>query len=214
MKCAIIANGDIRDYLFIKKSLLEYDFLICADGGVRHFYHMGLLPDIVVGDLDSVNEEHLQYIKAYNIPIQKFSPDKDYTDTELAIRYALDLNATDIAIFGAIGTRMDHTLSNIFLLVPLLKRGIQGKLIDEYNEISITHNNIEVEKKIGNNITILPLVSQVKGITLEGFQYPLEEYDMKMGESIGISNRVLSDYGKIIVQEGILLVIISKDASE
>lgn len=211
MRCAIVTNGNIKDYNATRADLLRHDFIICADGGIRHLFHMNLLPNLVVGDFDSMDERHMKYLREHNINICQFSERKDFTDTELAVQYAISHGATEIHFFGAMGSRMDHTLANILLLVPLLQQGIRASIQDEHNHIWITSDVLFLEGEVGEYVSILPLTPEVEGITLNGLEYPLEDATIKMGQSIGVSNQLAAQHASITIKKGIILVIQAKD---
>ena len=105
-----------------KKHRLAKDIIICADGGANHIYKTGVKPDMIVGDLDSIDDETLLYYQEQNVLFHKFSSKKDLTDTELAINFALEEGANELVLFGSTGSRLDHTLGNIMLLYKLLKQ--------------------------------------------------------------------------------------------
>ncbi|MCT4621389.1 MAG: thiamine diphosphokinase [Marinisporobacter sp.] len=211
MKCAIIANGSIKHYEEMIPLIEECDCIICADGGARHLLKMDIMPHMIVGDLDSIDEDAKIYFEKKNVTLCKFPKRKDYTDMELAIEYAIEKSADEIVFLGAIGSRMDHTLANITLLKPLEEKGIKGKIIDEHNEIMITGSDLEIKGEIGDTLSIIPLSEKVEGITLKGFEYPLKNATILMGSSIGISNRLMDKKGKITIEKGKVLVIKARD---
>ncbi|WP_053956950.1 thiamine diphosphokinase [Inediibacterium massiliense] len=213
MRCVIVTNGEILHYESIKNKMKDYDFLICADGGAKHLLKMDLVPHFIVGDLDSIDEEVKKYFQEKKVIFYKFPKEKDYTDTELAVEYALQKGATEILFLGAIGSRMDHTLANVTLLVDLLKKGIKAKIINEQNEIIATNKNIEIEGEKGEYLSIIPLCEKVEGITLKGLKYPLFEATISMGSSIGISNEFKEKKARIEIKKGIILIIKAKDKS-
>ena len=109
MRAVIIGNGDIKDYKYIKSKISADDFVICADGGLRHIENLDIKADVAIGDFDSadIDEEITHYV---------FPVDKDYTDGELAVNYAVENGYDDILLIAMTGQRLDHTLSNFFLL--------------------------------------------------------------------------------------------------
>ncbi len=211
MKCLIICNGSIIDDRLTAVLIREHDFIICADGGVRHLLKINQLPDLIVGDLDSMDKQTIGYLKGKGVPIYPFPSKKDYTDTELSIQYALEKGASEITLLGAIGSRMDHTLANIMLLLPLIDQGIQAKIINEHNEIIVVNKKITIRGNIGDFISIIPLNEKVEGITLEGFMYPLDHATLIMGSSRGISNQLKDTTATISIQKGNILLIKAKD---
>ncbi|MBF8982194.1 thiamine diphosphokinase [Lutibacter sp. B2] len=211
MKCLIVANGRIESLSFIEKIIKEHDYIICADGGAKHLFKLKIMPNVIIGDLDSIDEESKHYFYENKVEFYKFPSKKDYTDTELAIRYATKKNAKEITIIGAIGTRMDHTLANITLLLPLVKKNIKAKMIDENNEIMVIDKKTKINGNVGEYVSIIPLSEEVTGITLKGFEYVLENQTICMGSSMGVSNRFSDSCASITVDKGNLLVIKARD---
>lgn len=211
MKIAIVANGTINDLEFHKNIIKKCDYIICADGASNYIYKMNINPNIIVGDLDSIDEQVKKYFLKENVRFETFPSKKDKTDTEISVDYALELGATEIVLLGVIGTRMDHSLGNINLLYYLLNKGIKASIVNENNEIHIITNEIEIEGKKGDIISVIPCFGHVKGVTLNGLEYPLNDFYLEFGSSRGISNIMSNDKCKITLKEGFLLVIKSVD---
>ena len=210
MKSCIILNGKINDYKFIKSIIKNenYDYIICADGGANHAYEMEIIPDFIIGDLDSAKENIVDYYRNHNVKFEKFPSKKDETDTELCIYLAKKLKCSEIHIIGALGGRIDHTLANINLLHNIRNFDIKCKLISEKEEILIAiDEEIQVEGKVGDIISIIPINGDANGITLENLEYPLNNYDMKFGVPLGISNVMIDTECTIKVEKGSLLII-------
>lgn len=188
------------------------DLLIGADSGARFLITNGLRPDIAIGDFDSVSEEDLLEIRKISGQTIACDPiDKDYTDTEMAIRLALDLQPTEIILLGALGTRFDHSLANVHLLALSSQQQVKMTIIDDHNKISLISDQLIIEQQGYPNVSLLPLSLKVEGITLDGFQYPLTDAELTIGQSLGISNVLVSSTGTISIRTGLLLVIQSRD---
>lgn len=214
MRHIIVSNGDISDYSFYKGLISESDYIICADGGAKHLIEMNIVPNIILGDLDSIKEEDKRVFKEKNVEFYKFPCDKDASDTELALDFALTHNPSEVIFIGAIGSRMDHSIGNITLLKRLLDNDIRGKVINENNEIYLLNskiNEITLQGKKNDYLSIIPISNNVKGITLSGFKFPLADAEISLGSSLGISNEFVSDVVKIEIKEGLLLVIKARD---
>lgn len=211
MKAAIIANGSIDDYEYIKECLETYDYIICSDGGARHAYKMDVIPSLLVGDFDSLDKSILNYYIELGVETDRFPPEKDATDTHLAIDKALEKGATHIDLFGASGSRLDHTLSNIFHLFYIRGKGCIGSLIDAHNRIFLAKDRNELKGSTGQIVSLVAISEQVDGITLVNFKYPLNEVTLIRGDSIGISNEMLTETGIVYKRCGELLIILSKD---
>ncbi|PHS35510.1 MAG: thiamine diphosphokinase [Alkaliphilus sp.] len=207
MKIVIVTNGIINDLNHLEQIIIKSDYVICADGAARYLAALNIYPDLLVGDLDSISPNDLKQMRDRSVKIEEFPTDKDMTDTELAIEYALELNPTSITIVGALGLRWDHSLGNIMLLAKMIKKGVPCKIIDEKTEITIVDREIELEGNIGDTISLIPLSNEVKKVTLEGLKYPLLNKNISFGSSLGISNAFIEKQVKITVGEGLLLVV-------
>ncbi len=204
MKALILGNGDIADYAWIKRRTLGYDLLICADGGLRHAEKMELVPDIVLGDMDSVRKIPQGVIR------KVFPARKDETDGELAVEYALEQGADEVVMAGFSGCRLDHTLTNIFFLEKIADAGKTGIFIDDKNEICFLRDKINLQGKPGELVSIVPLCN-IEGITTKGLEYPLCKETLYFGKSRGISNVMTGQECEITIEAGYGLVLKSRD---
>jgi thiamine pyrophosphokinase len=209
----IVAGGPLADLLFLRRRIREVNpaEVICADGGARHVLALGLVPQTVIGDMDSLSPELLDTLRENECRILSYPARKDETDTELALRYALEQKPAEIEIHGALGGRIDHTLANISLLVMTAQEGIKTKLVDGATELFVITEKEQIGGSPGEIISLFPLTTEVKGITLEGFEYPLEKATMEIGKPYGISNRLLDNRGTITISSGYLLVVKSRE---
>jgi len=211
MRCIIFANGEIDNYQRAKTMIKPDDYIICADGGLRHVVEMGLIPNVLVGDLDSVEEKHVALLIEKNVEILKFPKEKDDTDTEIAIAYGIKQNPSSMLLMGVTGGRLDHTLANIGLLKELYDKGIKACIHSDYNEIYITKDELTLKGQKGDLLSVLPISEHVKAVTLKGLQYPLTDRDLHFGAPIGISNVFLGETATVTVKEGYLLVMKARD---
>ncbi len=211
MKAVVVTNGDIRNLLQLKAILEEAETIICADGAAKYLMAVDIVPDVLLGDLDSIASEELKWMVDRGVEPVRFPARKDATDTELAVDYALQLSPEEIILVGGVGSRWDHSLSNILLLKKLLNHGVRGRIVNEYNEITIIDKSLELEGAIGDIISIIPISEVVRGVNLQGLEYPLVNRTIPMGSSLGISNCLKEARAKITLEEGILLVIKSRD---
>ncbi len=210
LRVLIVSNGNLNIEV-LKKYKLASDIIICADGGANHLYKSDIIPDIIVGDLDSIDEDALTYYKSKSVEFHKYPSKKDYTDTELAIEFAIKKDSKEIILFGSTGTRLDHTLANIMLLLKLLKRNIKASIVDESNEIYIIDKHFEIEKEEETFLSFVPIFGECLGVTMKGFKYPTYKRDFKLGSTMGISNEIEDEEGHIDMESGTALVIKSRD---
>lgn len=218
-RCLIIAGGEWNQefascYMNRKYEGKKPELVIAADSGLHGLHRMGICPDILLGDYDSVSTEVLtQYEADERIIRMQYPEEKDYTDSHLAIMTAIEQGAAEICILGAVGTRMDHTLANVGLLKLCLEAGVKAELVDTHNRIRMMDQQLFLQRQeqFGRYVSLLPFTERVTGITLQGFRYPLREADMELGISRGVSNEITEERAEIRIRTGLLLVIESKD---
>ncbi|WP_445293273.1 thiamine diphosphokinase [Cohnella sp. 56] len=189
------------------------DYLIGADRGALYLVEHGIAPDLALGDFDSVDGEALARIRAAAAETAEYDPvDKDWSDTELALREALARGYRDIVIAGGLGTRFDHSLANVQLLVVAAEAGAKAILVDAHNEIRLLTEGGRLEADARYPfVSLLPLTAEATGVTLTGFAYPLSDATLRQGMSLGVSNVLTADEGFIALRGGSLLVIRSRD---
>lgn len=205
MRCIIVLNGKIKDYSAFEGVAREGDFIICADGGLRHAKKLGLKPHLIMGDFDSFNIDDVPDGKVLRFPIEK-----DKTDGEIAVEYALDKGFEEILLIGALGGRTDHLLANVLLLEAIEKAGKKACIMDCSERIYCINAGIyKFEAKKGDIISIIPISESVEGISLLGFYYPLESCDIKRGSTHGISNIFEESTGSIEIKKGTVIVVVS-----
>ncbi|MFJ9497951.1 thiamine diphosphokinase [Brevibacillus centrosporus] len=206
----MFAGGNLGQWAI--RYIRQEDWLVGVDRGALFLIQHGLSPRLSIGDFDSVSieerakiEQHSGYVSACD-PVMK-----DLTDTEMALTWALEQQPAEIVLLGALGSRFDHTLANVHLLQKALLARIDCKIVDETNEIHLIDRELTVERDHFAHVSLLPFSPEVTGITLCGFQYPLQDATLRIGDTIGISNVLTADSGTITVKTGLLLTIKSKD---
>lgn len=211
----IISGGSIEDEFAVQYIRWDDDYhLIAADSGMEFLYRNHIVPEVIIGDFDSVSAETLEYFRSHQgIDWHKLNPKKDDTDTEFAIRLAIEMGAEKITILGGTGSRMDHVLGNIELLGIGMRQNIPVELVDANNRIRMISDGIILLKgeQFGDYVSLVPYTEEVKHVTLRGFKYPLKDYCLKGFCSIGISNEIIQEEAQISFAGGILLVIESRD---
>ena len=210
IKTLIVSGGSINIQWFqewLKNK--EFDNIIAVDKGLEALDLLGLKPSHVIGDFDSISINVLNKYKENRTTLNK---EKDYTDTHMALKLAIELKSEEITIVGAIGTRIDHTIANIHILKEALDSKIKCTIINENNKILLIDKLANIKKDTYYKyISLIPLTTTVESITLDGFKYLLKNATLKIGESIGVSNEQLEEKAKIDFKSGILIVIYSKD---
>lgn len=215
MDTLIVSGGDI-DTVFLQEYCKKHKnkVIIAVDKGLEALYSLNILPSHIVGDLDSVSAKIIEcYQKNSQVTIHQYLPEKDYTDTDIALKLAITLHSSHITLIGALGKRMDHALSNIHILTYALKQHISCEILDKNNRIYLINTSMTLEKSkiYGKYISLIPLTSTVEGITLTGFKYPLMDATLTIGKSLGVSNEMTGNRSRIDLKSGILIVIESKD---
>ncbi|PTM59123.1 thiamine diphosphokinase [Desmospora activa] len=191
------------------------DMLVGVDAGAVHLLEAGRVPDLVVGDFDTVSVETYRQLQAKGVPIHSLPTAKDVTDTHHAVDWALARRPQQILLLGALGgSRFDHALANLFLLERMADAGISGLIQDAHNRIQLHPGNntvITVEASPFRYLSLLALTTRVEGVTLRGFRYPLQEAVLIRDFPLGISNELEVEKGHIQVRTGKLLLIESRD---
>lgn len=210
----IITGGHIdEEFLLSLPGKEGYSSVIAVDRGLLIADRLNIQPDYIVGDFDSVPEDILVKYKSKEIPIKTYPRMKDKTDTHIALEMAFTHNPSVIDMVGATGSRMDHTIVNMDLLLLALHRGIHARILDSHNKIYLMNKDFVINKKdqYGDFVSLLSFSFQVKGLKLYGFKYPLNGITLTAGSSLGISNELIADEGRVEFDEGILAVFESRD---
>lgn len=213
MRTLIVTGGNVNTE-FLKKILEENKFetIIAADKGLEALNKINVMPNYIIGDFDSVNKTTLNQYENKNIEITYLKPEKDFTDTHMAIKLAIEKRAKHITIIGATGTRMDHTLANIHALNEALQNNVPTEIINENNRIMLINKKAKLIKNTNYKyVSIIPLTTKITGVTLKGFKYNIENATINLGESIGVSNEQIEQEALIEIKEGIAILIYSKD---
>ena len=214
----VLANGLVHGWPERLAPGSEADYIICADGGLALAQSFGLTPDLVVGDMDSADPAELDRLAGQGVAIARHPRDKDETDLELALIAALARQPREIVVLGAFGKRLDMTLANVLLLAsarlfptPPEQGGPLVRLMDERASVFFLRGpaRAALPARVGDTVSLLPLEGPVRGLTLTGMRYPLEEASLGLGSTRGISNVVESPGAEISLRQGGLAVVCS-----
>lgn len=253
MRIMIISGGKIEDdFAMDFYRSFSPDYVIGADRGLEFLFRHKLPADYILGDFDSVSEEAFLYYSKTDIPLERFKSEKDETDTELAVDKAMELLQTEdiknqkdlprrehqVCILGATGSRLDHVLGNLHLLVEPLSKGISVQLVDEHNRIrllvpgtyylckqEISEKSCLTRQEIledcqytrleiwGDYVSLIPFSDVVSGLTLNGFKYPLTDFTLNKYKvkGLGISNELSEAQATFSFQKGLLIFMESRD---
>ena len=210
LRALIFAAGDFKQLESNPILREQDDIVIAADGGTHHCLSMGIRPDIIIGDLDSLTTDDQNFIESSEIQVKKYPIRKDFTDLELALQHACYLNADEILIYGGLGFRWDQTLANILLLLSpsLICNSI--KLIDGKQEIYLADKSkpIHISGKPGDIVSLIPISGDAIGITTTNLEYELNKETLYFGASRGVSNVMTNSTASISLTDGRLICIL------
>lgn len=202
-RAVIFLNGDQADYQRISNYIGEETLLIGCDGGTKKMKELGYEPQAVIGDFDSQDREELDS----SIEIVEHPADKDYTDSEAAVRYAIGKGVEEVILTGLSGSRIDHMLGNIYLLDKKDFDGIKLKIIEGRQEIYIIKGCATIPGKKGDIISFIPIKGDVRAVSSTGLRYDLADYLLSLQGNTGISNEMTADKAEVSLKEGVLLII-------
>ncbi len=205
-RAVIFANGILPDTDAALKILESGDFIIAADGGLRNAVSVGVNPGILIGDFDSLSPVEVDDAEKNGVQIIRFPPEKDETDLELAIRFAMERQFKVVVVIGALGGRLDQTLANIALLAGV-PAGVDIRLDDGLEQVFIVRNHASISGKPGDRVSLIPWGVDVKGITTEGLRYALHDETLHPHKSRGISNEMTEEKATVKLNQGYLVVI-------
>lgn len=212
----IITGGEVNitsslQYTATKK----YSKIIAVDGGLESADRMGIVPDIIIGDFDTVSSELLCRYEKLGCETVRLNPVKDDTDTEAAYARAMEYEPEEIDIIGAVGSRFDHSYANIFLLKRALEAGVKAYIITAMCRISVIAGDVELKKSelYGKYISLIQFDGSARGVTLRGLVYELDDFDFdtKKTYRLGVSNELHGERGYISIREGCMLLIEAKE---
>lgn len=208
MNILLVSGGNINKELLLKTVKETVDpYIIGVDRGTIYLLENNIRPDIAIGDFDSVDSNERQVIDKF-LEKEVLNPIKDDTDTEHALKYALNMKPEKIIMLGCSGTRLDHTLSCIGLLKTAYDSGVEAFMIDEHNRIRVDKGTIILTAKdlYGKYISLLPYGEKAEGITMHGFKYEVDDLVLEADVSRGISNELVRDVGMITSKDYIIIV--------
>lgn len=193
----------------------KYNKIIAVDGGLGAACEMGIIPDIIIGDFDTVKAPLLTEYEKKGCILERLNPMKDETDTEAAYLRALKLGASVIDIIGGVGTRFDHTYANMFLLKRGVRDGIKVYIITELCRISAVTGDLRLcrDNVYGKYISLIQFDGSARGVTLRGFVYNVENFDFDTDKTyrLGVSNELSDREAFVHIEEGCMLLIEAKE---
>jgi len=205
--CVIIANGDPPEPVTARRHAGRADLLLAADGGARHALALGLTPHIVIGDMDSLDQDHQARLRAAGSRFIVHPAAKDETDLELALLHAVEQGADSIVVLGVLGGRLDQTLANVLLLTMPELVGRDVRLVDGPQTAFIIRDQATLVGAPGDTVSLIPLGGAARGITTAGLAFPLHDGALPFGPALGISNEMTAHQARVQVRKGMLLCV-------
>lgn len=201
-RCVIIGGGDCSVNI-IKNYILPDDYIICADGGYDIAYESKIVPNLLIGDFDSIRCMP-EKVDKITLPVEK-----DVTDTVAAFNEGVKLGLKSFVLLGGTGGRFEHTFANISLMANASKNGICFEIIDDKHIFrSITNSSLKLKRKDNQQVSVFAFGGNATGVTLSGFHYPLSDFTLdSFNGALGTSNDIIEDYGSITVKNGTLIII-------
>lgn len=206
-KVILFVNGDFPDPNQVACQIVDDDYLVAVDGGLKHLTSLGLKPDLIIGDLDSADKKAVGDWQSSGTEVRSYPEDKDETDLEIALSAALDLSPKAIWVVAALGGRIDQTLGNIFLLTQPELAEFDIRLIDGLREVFVIRSSATIQGIAGQRVSLIPLHGPARGIQSTGLAFPLQNDTLYPEKTRGISNQLTAQSATVSVQSGILLCI-------
>lgn len=179
--------------------------IVAADGGETQLTNWGLTPDVLIGDFDSIDPERQSLLESKKVLIKAFPKEKDATDLELAVDYALTYGVNKIILTGVWGGRVDHSLGNLEILYKLAQHKIETVMLTANAKIYVGTNELELELPLATIVSLIPLTEVVTNVSTDGLYYQLQKATLKKGSTKTISNKTVKPCIKISYKHGILL---------
>ncbi len=204
---AVIVAGSTLDGPLDPEILARADLLIAADGGAHAVQAAGLLPHLLVGDFDSIDDETRRAFTEAGVETLILPVAKDETDSEVALRVAVERGARSVTVYGALGgPRLDHLLGMVLLLTADWLQGIDVGLVDAHQELFLAGGDRVMTGNTGDLVSLLPLTPVVEGIRTEGLLYPLRDEALRQGMARGVSNELVAPRARVTHGPGHLLI--------
>jgi len=208
LRYVIFANGVLPMGEAAKDLIGPEDVVVAADGGAHHCQALGIVPQVVVGDFDSLAEDDLAALEADGAQLIHHPPRKDQTDLELALLYAVQQGADEALVLGGLGARWDQTLANLLLAAHRELRGLKLVFVHGGQRLCPIHGEGMIEGQAGDTVSLIPIGGDAEGVSTQGLEYPLEDETLHLGSSRGVSNVLLGERAEVRVKKGLLLCVV------
>lgn len=208
-KAIVFANGDYLDGPMVRRALATpSQWIIAADGGARAAAYYDCVPDVVIGDFDSLTDDEQRALEAQGVALLRHPPEKNETDLELALKWAAAQGADCICVAGGLGDRLDQTMANVYLLALPELKDIDVELVAGRQATRLLHaGQHEIRGAPEDTVSLLPLGGDVRGITTDGLYYPLTDETLTFGPARGVSNVLIGESARVRFTSGLLLLV-------
>ena len=212
-KYVIFLNGEYKySQEFMDKLISENTVCFCADGGANFAFKYGKMPEVIVGDLDSIEKGVLEYYEKKNVLMKKFPKDKDFTDFELILKEINKISKNKnfvekIFVVGGLGKRIDMTLSNLFIM----EKYKNLVFLQENEEIFYVEKSFVLKNKKEYEFSIIPISEKVEKLTLKGFKFETDKIDVKRESSRLVSNVIVENEASVEFENGKLIIILKNN---
>jgi len=207
LRAIVFANGELNH---LPDDIRVDDYLIAVDGGAAHCLRLGLTPDVVLGDFDSLSEGARAQLPILGSEVIAFPVRKDEIDLELGLLHAMERGASQVLIYAALGARWDMTIANLLLLTHPKLSGVDIRIMDGPQVIRLMRSGEQIILKgqPGDTVSLIPLQGDAHGITTSGLEYPLKSGTLRFGETKGVSNLLVDVQGSVSLEDGCLLCVL------
>lgn len=215
MRAVVFLNGSPDPPGLIRRVAARADLVVAADGGALHALAAGITPDLVVGDMDSLGEEGARRLEARGALLERHPVRKDKMDGHLAVLAANENGATHLDFLCATGERLDAVFALPHLLLAAERLGLRATVVAGWGAMFVVEDGSRtVEGSPGESVSVFPVSGPAEGVTLEGFEYPLQEARLEAGDTLGFHNELADGEARVTVGGGTLLVIHEKQPGD
>jgi thiamine pyrophosphokinase len=208
LRAAIFLNGVPDPPDLLRSVAGRADLVVAADGGARCALDAGVVPDLVVGDMDSLGEAGVREVEERGALLERHPLRKDKMDGHLAIIAAAERGATDVDLLCATGGSVSSFFAIPHILLAAERMGLRATMVAGWGQAFVLEaGSGMVSGDPRDSVSVFPFTGPATGVTLEGFSYPLEDARLEIGDTLGFHNELLDRVGRVSVEEGVLLVI-------
>ena len=212
MRAAIFLNGAPDPPELLRRAAARADLLVAADGGAAYALDAGVVPDLVVGDMDSLGEERVRELEERGVVLERHPVRKDKMDGHLAVLAAWDRGAAAVDLLCAAGGRFSALFAVPHILLASEQMGLRATMLAGWGHAFVVEAGSRlVTGSPRDSVSVFPFTGPALGVRLEGFGYPLEGVRLEVGDTLGFHNGLIGASGRVSVEEGALLVIHEKE---